>query len=75
MIVGTVTRLAGSGTGGYVDAPATSAQFQNPRGVAVYGGIAYLIENGKYYIRQLSAGKSHSILSTEMQTFPLSHLH
>lgn len=51
-----VTRLAGSGTAGYVDGAASSAQFNYPIGVAVYGGIAYFIDNGKYYVRQLSAG-------------------
>ena len=55
-----VTRLAGSGTSGYVDGAASSAQFQTPVGVAVYGGIVYLIEYQKTYVRQLSSGdRSH----------------
>ena len=51
-----VSRLAGSGTLGYVDGAATSAQFQDPRGITAYGGIAYFVEDGKFYVRQLSSG-------------------
>ncbi len=51
-----MSRLAGSGTAGYVDGAATSAQFQNPIGVAAYGGIAYFVEENKFYVRQLSSG-------------------
>ena len=52
-----MTRLAGTGVRNYVNGALLVAQFRSPQGVAVYGGIAYLIDNGQYYIRQLSAGK------------------
>jgi prepilin-type N-terminal cleavage/methylation domain-containing protein len=53
---GVVTTIAGSGTSGYVDGPAASAQFKYPFGVAVDGaGNVFIADESSNRIRELSA--------------------
>ena len=54
---GTVTTLAGTGTKGYTDGPAKTAQFDTPRGIAVGAdGSVYISDDGNLRIRKLKAG-------------------
>jgi len=52
---GVVTTLAGTGTAGYVDGPASSAKFFQPDAVAVdEAGNVYVIDNGNNCVRKIS---------------------
>jgi RHS repeat-associated protein len=54
---GAVTTPAGSGSPGYVDAQGSSAQFNNPQGVAVdSAGNVYVADTGNHSIRKVDAG-------------------
>ncbi|MGC2210404.1 MAG: hypothetical protein WA532_09875 [Candidatus Korobacteraceae bacterium] len=57
-----ITTLAGNGTLGYNDGPATGAEFSSPTGVAVDvgGGIVYVADQGNNRIRKLNTG-AHSV--------------
>ena len=51
---GTVTTLAGSGTPGNADGPATEARFRAPEGVAVdSAGNVYVADTGNHRIRKI----------------------
>ena len=51
---GKVTTVAGSGTPGYADGPATAARFSQPRYVTVdAAGNLYVSENGNHRIRKI----------------------
>ena len=55
---GTLTRVAGTGTGGYTGdgGPATSAQLYYPEGLAIDGGgNLYILEHGNCGVRKVSA--------------------
>ncbi len=53
---GIVTTFAGSGTGGYLDGPAGSAQFNGPRGlVRDANGVLYVADSGNQRIRTVAA--------------------
>jgi hypothetical protein len=52
---GTVTTFAGSGTAGYADGPASSAQFAFPTGVAVdSGGVVYVADHNNSRVRKVA---------------------
>lgn len=55
---GTVSTLAGSGTAGFQDGPAASAQFNIPIGVAVSpdGSTVYVADRGNLRIRRVQGG-------------------
>ncbi|MBC7921362.1 MAG: hypothetical protein H7Z75_09770 [Ferruginibacter sp.] len=53
---GLVSTLAGSGTAGYVDGPATAARFDSPSGLAVDGAGNLLVADGfNHCIRRVTA--------------------
>lgn len=55
---GTVSTLAGTGTQGYVDGPTSTAQFHDPRDVAVDStGKVYVADEWNHCIRVISGGK------------------
>jgi ABC-type branched-subunit amino acid transport system substrate-binding protein/sugar lactone lactonase YvrE len=52
---GTVSTLAGDGTAGYRDGPASQAQFDRPTGVALSeSGVLYVADSGNNRIRAIS---------------------
>ena len=52
---GAATTLAGSGVGGYLDGPATSARFYGPHAVAADGaGNVFVADRGNHSIRKIS---------------------
>lgn len=54
---GSVTVFAGSGGGGHVDGPATSAEFSDPTGIAADSlGNVYVSEYGNNDVRKISSG-------------------
>jgi len=53
---GVVSTLAGSGSAGYVDGPAASAQFYSPTGVAVSGARVYVTDSFNNRVRVITAG-------------------
>jgi sugar lactone lactonase YvrE len=61
---GTVSTLAGSGTAGYAEGTGTSAQFNQPRGVAVdSAGNVYVADDGNHRIRKITPGGTVSTLA------------
>jgi sugar lactone lactonase YvrE len=55
---GQVTTVAGSGTAGYVDGAAATAQFNQPRGLAVNSaGTIYVAEYSNHTIRAIAGGQ------------------
>ena len=61
---GVVTTFAGSGTGGFIDGTAASAQFYNPFGVAVdSAGNVYVGDNYNNAIRKITAAGIVSTLA------------
>jgi sugar lactone lactonase YvrE len=55
---GSVTTVAGEGSGGYLDGAAATARFDTPEGVAVdSAGTIYVADTGNNRIRQLSGGQ------------------
>lgn len=56
---GIVTRTFGSGLRGFSDGPADTAQFNNPRGIALDGDNLYVADTGNHAIRRidLSSGQ------------------
>jgi hypothetical protein len=55
---GQVTTLAGSGTIGFADGPAATAQFDSPNSVAVdASGVVYVADGDNHRIRQISGGQ------------------
>jgi sugar lactone lactonase YvrE len=53
---GVVTTLAGSGTYGFLDGPATTAQFQQPSGLVVSStGIVWVADQSNNRLRQVAA--------------------
>ena len=60
----TVSTLAGSGTSGYTDGTGTSAQFNNPYGVAVDGaGNVYVADRYNHRIRKITTSGVVSTLA------------
>ncbi len=59
---GKVTTLAGSGTGGYKDGAAATAQFSDPSGVAVDSkGNVYVADQNNDRVRRIAGGKVTTI--------------
>jgi sugar lactone lactonase YvrE len=50
---GEVTTLAGDGTADYADGTGTAAQFNQPTGIALYGGNLYVADSCNYRIRKI----------------------
>jgi len=56
---GEVSTLAGSGTGGFANGTGTTAQFNNPHGVAVdSAGNVYVADSGNNRIRKIEVAKA-----------------
>ncbi len=53
---GKVTTLAGSGSVGYLDGPASSAQFSSPWDAVCAAGGVYVVDRGNRRIRKVSGG-------------------
>ena len=51
---GLVSTVAGTGTAGYQDGPAATAQFNSLRGLAIQGGSLYAAEAANHRIRRVS---------------------
>ena len=61
-LVGKVVTLAGSGTGGYKDGAAATAQFSDPSGVAVDSkGNVYVADQNNDRVRRIAGGKVTTI--------------
>jgi sugar lactone lactonase YvrE len=59
---GQVTTLAGTGTAGFLDGPASSAQFDAPNDVAVDGsGAVYVADYGNHRIRKIAGGQVSTV--------------
>lgn len=64
---GFVTTVAGSGGVSHLDGPAATAEFNNPRGVAVdLDGTVYVADTGNHCIRQVKAGVVTTLAGTIM---------
>jgi serine/threonine-protein kinase len=60
----TVQTLAGNGTKGFADGPASSAQFNAPNGVAVdAAGNVYVADSGNSRVRKVTGGNTVSTLA------------
>ena len=74
---GTVTILAGSGSGGFLDGPGEEAQFSNPSYVAVDAdGNVYVLDTGNEAIRRITpTGEVTTVLdSLPMRVFSIKGL-
>jgi hypothetical protein len=61
---GNVTTLAGTGVAGFADGPGASAQFNEPRGIAVDGnGVVYVADELNNRIRKIDAQGNVSTLA------------
>ena len=58
---GQVTTLAGDGTAGYLDGPATGARFNAPAALALDGGDVYIADTGNQRIRLVAGGKVSTV--------------
>ena len=66
---GTVTTIAGTGTAGFADGPAASAQLNKPQGVSVVNGVLYFTDLGNCRVRKLSGGTVETVAGTAMCGF------
>jgi uncharacterized repeat protein (TIGR01451 family) len=69
---GTISTVAGNGTSGYSgdSGAATSAQLNNPQGVAIDGfGNLYIADNGNERIRKVSSGVITTVAGTGSANF------
>lgn len=62
---GQVTTLAGTGTAGRVDGAPTSAQFNQPTGIAIDGsGSLYIADQGSFTVRVIRSGQVATLAGT-----------
>jgi len=65
----TVTTIAGTGNGGYVDGPPLSASFKEPNGIVVYGGAILIADQDNNAIRAIYPAVSLLITSPQANAF------
>jgi len=63
----TVSTLAGTGQPGFNDGVAATAQFFNPRGVAVSGGTVYVADYANHRVRAIAGGQVTTLAGTGTQ--------
>jgi len=66
---GQVSTLAGSGSNGFLDGPAGSAQFRWPEGVAALAGKVYVADTGNHRIRLIENGQVSTLAGSESLGF------
>jgi DNA-binding beta-propeller fold protein YncE len=66
---GTVTTIAGSGTAGFADGPAATAQLNKPQGISVVDGVVYFTDLGNCRVRRIAGGNVETVAGTAMCGF------
>ena len=60
----TVSTIAGNGTAGYADGAGSTAQFDNPAGLAVSGTTLYVADQNNHRIRAIDLASANKTVST-----------